>query len=264
MNGYRYWKMTWPEIRQAARENRVAVVPVGTVEDHARHLPVDTDNMIVEEVCHMTGARIPDDMVLLPTVSYGINIHHQDFPGAIDIPANILIEYLVSITKSLARHGFCRIVLINAHGSNKDCVNIAAKRTVWENENVLCVATTPMMMMGSKEINAIRRSEKGGICHAGELETSMYLYKYPEYVKMELAEKEYGLIESEFHGWDRVDSRVVFTDIWSRLSENGCVGDPTVATRENGQAFFESAVNNFAAFIREYRNWPIKKRVDKH
>jgi len=262
LKNYLYGKMTWPEIKQAAKEERVAIVPIGTIEDHAMHLPVDTDNMIVEEVCHMAAQQIPDQVVVLPVVSYGINKHHFDFPGAIDIPSFAFIEFLLGITNSLVKHNFKRIILINGHGSNKDHVSIAAKRTVWENEGVICVATTPMMLMGNEEIEKIRQSPPGGISHAGELETSMYLYKYPEYVNMSLARKEYGLQESEFFGWDKCNGKVVFTDIWSKISEFGGVGDPTLASAESGKAFFECATDNLVAFVKEFKQWQIKERVN--
>lgn len=258
---YLYGKMTWPEIKQAVKEERVAIVPIGTIEDHGLHLPVDTDNMICSEVCEEAAKRIPDKVVLLPLVPYGINEHHFDFPGAIDIPGDCYIRFLLGITRSLAYHGFKRIILINAHGSNKDYVSIAARRTVLES-GVLCVATTPMMLMGNKNIKKIRQSEPGGISHAGELETAIYLYRYPELVKMDKAKKEYGLQESEFYGWDKENNSVVFMDWWSNVSKFGVVGDPTVATAENGKVFFDLAVNQFVKFIGEFKTWKIKERTD--
>jgi len=261
VNKFYYGHMTWPEIKETVKEERVAIVPLGTIEDHGLHLPVDTDNMICWEICIETAKKIPDKIVLLPLVPYGINEHHFDFPGAIDIPGECYIKFLLGITRSLANHGFKRIILINAHGSNKDYVSIAARRTVIES-GVLCVATTPMLMMGSSNIKKIRKSEPGGISHAGELETSIYLYRHPELVQMNKAKKEYGLQESKFYGWDKDKNAVIFMDWWSNISETGVVGDPTVATPETGREFFELAVNNFVEFIIEFRGWKIKTRTD--
>jgi creatinine amidohydrolase len=256
---YLYENLTWPEIREAIRNEKVAIVPIGTIEDHGYHLPVNTDNMICWEICVEAVKRVPDKTVLLPLVPYGINEHHFDFPGAIDIPGDVFIGFLLGITRSLAHHGFKRIILINAHGSNKHYVGIAARRTVIES-NVLCVATTPMLLMGKENINKIRKSEPGGICHAGELETAIYLYRHPELVQMDKAVKEYGLQESDFFGWDKGKDNIEFMDWWSNISESGVVGNPTVATAESGKKFFDLAVNQLIKFIEEYKTWEIRKR----
>jgi creatinine amidohydrolase len=260
---YLYGSLTWPEIKAAAHNDRVAIVPIGATEDHGLHLPVDTDNVICWEICEQAARNVPDQVLLLPLVPFGINEHHFDFPGSIDIPGNHFIGFLLGITRSLAYHGFKRIILINAHGSNKSYVSIAARRTVIDS-GVLCVATTPMLLMGKDKIDSIRKSDPGGIAHAGELETAIYLYLYPERVQMEKAVKEYGLQKSRFYGWDKGKSSVDFMDWWSNVSESGVMGDPTVATNETGKAFFELAVNKLVAFIKEYRTWPLKARKSYH
>ncbi len=256
---YLYGSLTWPEVQQAVNEERVTIVPIGAIEDHGLHLPIDTDNMICWEICVEAASRIPDKVVLLPIVPFGINEHHFDFPGSIDIPGEYFIGFLLGITRSLAHHGFKRIILINSHGSNKSYVSIAARRTVIES-GVLCVATTPMLLMGKKNIARIRKSEPGGISHAGELETAIYLYRHPSLVQMDKAAKEYGLQESEFYGWDKGKDKIDFMDWGSNVSETGVVGDPTVATEEIGKQFFDLAVNQLVAFVREYQTWPLKAR----
>ena len=65
---YLYENLTWPEIREAIRNEKVAIVPIGTIEDHGYHLPVNTDNMICWEICLEAVKRVPDKTVLLPLV----------------------------------------------------------------------------------------------------------------------------------------------------------------------------------------------------
>ena len=79
----RYERLTWPEVRRAASEERVALVPVATLEDHGRHLPVDTDLRIVTEICERAATEAGDRVVLLPAIPHGYDPHHMDFPGAI-------------------------------------------------------------------------------------------------------------------------------------------------------------------------------------
>src|SRR5829696_5823318 len=77
----RYERLTWPEVRRAAGQDRVALVPVATLEDHGPHLPVDTDLRIVSEICERSAARAADRTVLLPAIPHGYDPHHMDFPG---------------------------------------------------------------------------------------------------------------------------------------------------------------------------------------
>ena len=78
-----YERLTWPEVRRAAAEDRVCVIPVGTLEDHGPHLPVDTDVRIITEICRRAAEEAPEEIVLLPTIPHGYDPHHMDFPGPI-------------------------------------------------------------------------------------------------------------------------------------------------------------------------------------
>ena len=80
-----YERLTWPEVRRAASEERVCLVPVATLEDHGPHLPIDTDLRITAEVCRLTAEAAPDEIVLLPPIPHGYSPHHMDFPGPITI-----------------------------------------------------------------------------------------------------------------------------------------------------------------------------------
>ncbi|MBV9270977.1 MAG: creatininase family protein, partial [Candidatus Eremiobacteraeota bacterium] len=79
---YRYGEMPWPEIREAATERRVAVVPIATIEDHGPHLPVDTDLVLCNAACDEAVSRVSDRAVLVPSINHGFSPHHMDFPGA--------------------------------------------------------------------------------------------------------------------------------------------------------------------------------------
>lgn len=259
-----YGDFTWPECKRAVEDHRVIIVPVGTVEDHGYHLPIDTDNMICWETCLEVGKRIPTDVAILPLIPFGINPHHMDFPGGITLSGSTLIAVLKDVGRSLAHHGFKRVILLNSHGSNRNYVGLAAREIVVETE-ILCVSTAPSSLV-SKEVKKKRKSLQGeGISHACEEETAVYLYRYPEKVQMDKAVKEWGLQPSEFFGWDRGEKMPVeFMDFWSRVSKSGVVGDPTVADSAYGKEVFESTVNNLIAFIKEFKTWTIRPRCDHH
>jgi creatinine amidohydrolase len=111
----------------------------------------------------------------------------------------------------------------------------------------------------------MRRSAPGGIAHAGEYETAMMLYLRPELVQMDRAVREIGQLKLQYFNWDHPEPSILsWQDWWSRMSESGVCGDPTVATAEFGRAVFETTVDNFVRFVREFRTIPLRPRRDLH
>ena len=90
---YRFEEFSWPEIRDAVSQNRVAVLPVGTIEQHGPHLPLVTDVLTATEMSRLAVERVPEQAVLLPSVYYSFNEHHMDFPGTIAIQGETVIRY---------------------------------------------------------------------------------------------------------------------------------------------------------------------------
>ena len=82
---YRFAEMIWYETKEAAEQDRVAVLPVATYEDHGPHLPVDTDVVLCTGICERAVARIPSEAVLAPPVPHGYSPHHMDFHGTLTI-----------------------------------------------------------------------------------------------------------------------------------------------------------------------------------
>ena len=115
-----YERLTWPEVRRAASEARVALIPVATLEDHGPHLPIDADLRIAAELCRRVAEELPKDTVLLPAIPHGYSPHHMDFPGAITIGWDTFTRYCTDVARSLAHHGFRRLLYLNGHGSNQN------------------------------------------------------------------------------------------------------------------------------------------------
>src|SRR5690242_21898048 len=115
---YRYEMLTWPEINDAIELGKVCIVPCGAVEQHGPHLPLDVDMICPTEIARGAGRLIPEKVLVLPTVCYGYTGHVMDFPGTINQHFEHFIDHVLDITKSLAYHGFKKILLLNGHGSN--------------------------------------------------------------------------------------------------------------------------------------------------
>ena len=103
---YIYGDLTWPELDDAALRGPVVVLPVGSMEQHGPHLPLDTDIYPMSRFCLEAAERAPDDILLMETIPYGYNIHACDFPGTIHVSHDTLIAYCADVCRSVAHHGF--------------------------------------------------------------------------------------------------------------------------------------------------------------
>jgi creatinine amidohydrolase len=261
---YKYQHYTWPEIKELVKRQPVVVLPIGSVEDHGHHLPLDVDNFLITSICEEAAKRLDGEMLLLPPIPYGFEEHHLDFPGTIDIGMEHLLHFVLDVTRSVARHGFSRILLADGHGSNMPILDLVARRTVLETEALCAAFIWPSL--AREAIEKVRQSQKpGGMAHACELETSVYLYLDGSKVQMEKARKEIGMPPSRFIWMDLMSaSPVVMMDVWSRFSKSGVVGDPTLASSEKGKVVFEAVVNGLVELVREFKSYERGIRQDMH
>ena len=264
-NKYRYEEFTWPEIREAVAENRVAVLPVGTVEQHGPHLPLVTDVLTATEMSRMAVERTPHQAVLMPSVYYSFNEHHLDFPGTIAVEGQTIVNYVTDIGKSLAHHGFRKILLVNGHGSNVPFLDVAA-RNITNKTDAICAMVSWWSLIPKALLQELRESEfPGGMAHGCELETSVLLYLRGDLVQFEKAKRDINFQPTEFFYWDlSAPSPVFFQEWFSRYSKTGTVGDPTKATREKGEKFVNAVVDRMVALLTEFRAREIQARVDHH
>jgi creatinine amidohydrolase len=256
---YRYQRLTWEEMNQAIAAQKVVVLPTGSVEQHGPHLPLDVDSFLVESVCLEVGRRAADRVLVLPPVGYGLNMHHLDFPGTIHIEPEVFIAFCLNITKSVAYHGFQRILLVNGHGSNGPLVDLVARKTVLATQS-LCAAVN-YFSLGVEAFGRVRQTPV--MAHADEFETSLYLHLAPERVRMERAVAGND-VAGAYMSSDSTSPHVRFNDYWSRWTKVGVHGDPTVATAEKGKVIWEAILGRMLELIDEFRAWPVASRNDLH
>src|SRR5881396_1217177 len=256
-----YERLTWPEVRRAASEDRVCLIPVGTLEDHGPHLPVDTDARIITEICRRAAQEAADQIVLLPTIPHGYDPHHMDFPGPISIGWDTFTRYCKDVGLSLAHHGFTRMLYLNGHGSNQNLVEVAARLVNVAHPGVLAAAAFYLSSPeGLRVVEDVRESTRGGMGHACELETSIYLAIDPEAVDMSKAVDETPPDQSEHAWFDWTDGSLKLMPWWSSFSRTGVHGRPTLATAEKGKALLDAAVAEIAGYVRELRARPLPAR----
>lgn len=117
---YRMEEMTWPEF--AAKKDRVVILPVGAIEQHALHLPICTDAVIAEQFALRLAEKI--DGVVMPPLSYGYKSKPLSgggplFPGTIDLNGETVIRLVYDVLMELIRDGFTKIFIMNAHFENE-------------------------------------------------------------------------------------------------------------------------------------------------
>jgi len=265
VNKIRYEEFTWLEIREAVAENRVVVMPVGTTEQHGRHLPLVTDVVTSTEVSRRAVEQMPHEAVLMPSIFYSFNIHHMDFPGTIAVEGPTIINYVTDVGKSLAYHGFRKILLVNGHGSNVPFMDIAA-RNITNSTDASCALISWWSLIPPQLLRELRESEyPGGMAHACELETSVLMYLRGDLVQLDKMDREINLAPSEFFFWDlETPSRLIYQEWASRNSQTGTFGDPTKATVAKGEKFVNAAVDRLKVLLREFRARELKPRVDHH
>jgi creatinine amidohydrolase len=264
MAKYRYEEHTWPELNEAAKAQKVVVIPVGTTEQHGHHLPLSVDCVTSGEMSRMAVERVPGAAILMPQIWYSFNEHHLDFPGTIAIQWQNIINYVVDVGKSVVHHGFRKILLVNGHGSNIPFLDISAR--LINNQTEANAALVSWWALAEPAITEIRESPfPGGMSHACELETSVLLHLRPDLVDMSKAVKDINFQPSRFIWWDlQRRSPVTFMEHFSRFSKTGVVGDATLGTAEKGKRLVECTVNNLVELIQEFRAREIPARVDHH
>ena len=151
---YRYEKLTWPEINDAVDLGKVCIVPCGAVEQHGHHLPLDVDLVCPCGVANGAGREIPDKMLVLPVVAYGYTGHVMDFPGTINTDFEHFMHQVLDITKSLAYHGFKKIILLNGHGSNMPNLDLVARRTNLETDAECCLVAWWNLLTRGQDVHA--------------------------------------------------------------------------------------------------------------
>jgi creatinine amidohydrolase len=175
----------------------------------------------------------------------------MDFPGPITIGWKTFVDHLVDIGRSVLHHGFRRILFVNGHGSNVPLVDMASRLIMLEERDAIAATFWYLSSPASAELLAATRSSPapGGMAHACELETSLYLAIRPELVQMEKAVREIPDWESE-HAWmDWSDGPLSVKGQWSGWTESGVIGDATAATAEKGRMWLERAVEEICEYI---------------
>jgi mycofactocin precursor peptide peptidase len=224
----------WPDV--AARTRRLLVVPVGSLEQHGPHLPLDTDTRIAAAVARLACAD-RRDVGLAPPIAIGASGEHADFPGTLSIGHVALSTLLVELGRHASLH-WPAMLLVNGHGGNTTA--IADARATLRSEGRLChvwhAGVTPAMLAGAPSPRPATDA------HAGRVETSLMLALAPGDVRLDLAAP-----------GDTRPLPEIMADLRAhgvrKVSPSGVLGDPAGASAAEGERLLALLVADLAAAI---------------
>lgn len=230
------------EVKKALEDFPVAVLPLGSTEQHGPHLPLGTDTFLAEElsrrICENTKA------LLLPAMPFGYSWVWRDIPGTATLPEKSVEMFIKDIAHSISRYGVKLLVLVNGHDANNSAMKYAVRELMDEIDMQIIYLFYPSLNDVLKE--NCESPTWYGMVHACEFETSLMLAVKPELVDMTKAVSEYP---------EKPDLYGKSTISLGDLSKSGVYGNPTLATREKGEKLLEIFVEKMTREVLEaYRN----------
>lgn len=163
-----YSILSWEEIEAARKRNPVVILPVGAVEAHGRHLPLEVDSTIPYELAKIVGERT--DSLVLPVLPYGHCFSLRDYPGTLSLSPHTLSDVIYDICSELVRNGFTKILVLNGHGGNSSPIKYGLER-LGKQEFQACIVE----WWAIPELSGVT----GDVGHADENEASLYIHFMP-------------------------------------------------------------------------------------
>ncbi len=235
-------EMSWEEVKEYLERDDRIILPLGSTEEHGRHLGLGTDSIEAEAIAR--GAGEATNVVVAPTLNYGMALMQMGFPGTVSLKPSTLIAVLEDIFRSLHRHGFRRVFVVNGHGGNaaslmsavqmvtQDLTGLRVKNFEWWTDQEAYRVVVEML------------GEQVG-SHASPGETAFMLAVRPSAVKL-----------NRLTGRDapvKPSREITTAQSFAQKYPDGIMGrDPGNATREVGEAVLKKSIE---ICVRELENW---------
>jgi creatinine amidohydrolase len=248
---------TWPAVRELLDDDPVIIVPIGALEQHGPHLPLETDFRMADTVAELAAQRASEagtPTLVTPPIWSGFSPHHMDFQGTVTLRSTTLQAVIRDVAVSLWHHGFRKILFLNGHGGNANLLGGVVQALRFE-EGVRVAAASYWSFVVDR-IGDWRHSGPGGIDHACEMEMSLMLHVRPEHAQAEAATDGTWFPKSRFLTGDlAIGAPVSVAWSFTELSDDGTLGDPLKASADRGAELLEMIVDDVAGFLAEFRSW---------
>lgn len=238
-----------PDVERLLTDRSILIQPLGAVEQHGPHLPLNTDLIIAQAVAEAAVAEYGDevDAWVLPPLAYTKSNEHAWSSGTIWLSATTLLAVLDDIGRCVATTAAKRLVFMNGHGGNSTLVG-TANREIRLHHGLMTFLTHPGVPPDQGGTSPA--GEHGMGVHGGTDETSVMLYLAPHLVDMSKAERRIpeAMIDNKYV---KFGGRVSFGWMSNDFFDDGYIGDPTTATSEYGKELFAGSVVAFGEALRE-------------
>lgn len=233
---------------------KVVLIPIGHTEQHAYHLPMNTDTLIIDAIAKGVALQVPDLAVSLPVMPYGVSTHRAAFAGTLNCGGRAFEDFWLGVIEVLVQRGFTRIYLLSGHGGNGSFLSNVVKYA-GERFYQAFIATSWLYLSGPQGIAALeahRQSKIGGMGHAGELETSLILHLRPDHVHMDRVVDEIDFITTPSYYMDWVEGGTLIANPpWEDDTRTGSYGAGSLGTKYKGAAWLQSAVAEKVVHVEE-------------
>lgn len=245
---YELASMTWPEFKEAQRNIRVALQPVGSTEQHGPNMAFETDIRIAHEMARRLAATVHPLAVILPPLPLGISYHHMAFPGTLTVSEQTFHAVLMDVANSIKQHGITKLVFVNGHFGNVAALGSLVTRLRYE----AGVTAAALFYFTQAADTMAKHAKTRRWGHACEVEASVGLALAPDLVRKD------ALAPGEMLDlpWRYAGSQVPFAAqvalAFHEMTTNGAFGDARLATHEAGEAIVATAVERGATFLRDF------------
>lgn len=247
-------ELTWQEVARYLEGDDIAIIPIGSTEQHgpAGTLGVDTYVAIglAEDAAKRAG------VLVAPPIWYGESSHHLAWAGTISLRQETVVAVVKDVCRSLARHGFRKLIILNGHkGSNLPPLISAAKSLHEEELHHVLIAVADPLHLGR---TVARETKEVPEHHGGELELSQVWYRFPPHVRPDRFTTSAPDFHAAFGPFGVADLFGAHGDTieipWSSydqkaISPSGSLSDSSRSSVDKGRRFHEHMVDNLVRFI---------------
>lgn len=233
---------------------KVILLPIGHTEQHAYHLPLSVDTIIIEAIAQGAVKAAPEIGYTLPVMPYGVSTHRASFAGTMNAGGRAFEDFWLAVVNALVERGFDKFYLMSGHGGNMSFLVNVVKYAGDRHKRIFC-ATAFLHTSGPAGAAALERyreSPIGGMGHACELETSMMLALRPDLVHMERVADDTDFIATPSYYMDWIEGGALIANPpWDDDTLSGAYGAGSLGTAEKGRRWLETAISEKVQHIHE-------------
>lgn len=230
---------TWTDV--AELDTDLALLPVGSTEQHGPHAPLGTDAFNAETIADAGATAFDGEVLVAPTIPVGVAEEHRNFDGTLWVSPDTFRAYVRETIESLASHGFTRVIVVNGHGGNVEALAEVCRR-VSRAGGAYAVAFTWFNAVGE-------HSSKMG--HGGPLETAFLRHTHPDLVREDrISDAQDGAADR----WGEWVAGVNLAHDSDEFAENGVVGDPDAGDKKLGAELETKAAEALASLLGAVEN----------